>query len=390
MPDQADPIMLALSFSPRAHGATVGWEADVLGMRQSQLMPPYQGADLALVISALDVLQYPNYPVPLTEWQRQRFTFSADEQARLRALDLWDDGGRVRADAHQRVGRALYRALTADREGAAALDVVRNHAAALGLSLSCACASRPARSSLLRCRGSCCGTMGRRRCCSAASSRPPAPATSTCRRRCRQRASAWPLQILAIAPQADIPADVREAERAARLAAWQPLIDSGQLALREVSPATRRALVDAIHAGPPPDIVHYYGHGRYKDGEGALLLDAPGGGRDWTSASTLMALLGHVRLVTLFACQGAMIRAERTRTTQRSCTGAQRSGRAAGDRDAAHGTHRRGDPRQRRDLPRARRRPEPPGRRQPGAPGAVCRGGRPRLVVSADALHSLA
>jgi hypothetical protein len=100
---------------------------------------------------------------------------------------------------------------------------------------------------------------------------------------------------------------VRAAERAARRAAWQPLMDGGQIAVREVSPATRGALVDALQAGPAADIVHYYGHGRYRDGEGALLLDAAGGGRDWTSASTLMALLGGVRLIALFACQGAMV-----------------------------------------------------------------------------------
>jgi len=38
-----------------------------------------------------------------------------------------------------------------------------------------------------------------------------------------------------------------------------------------------------------------------------LLLDTDDRERDWTSASTLMALLGGVRLVALFACQGAMV-----------------------------------------------------------------------------------
>jgi hypothetical protein len=298
-----------LAFAREATAIAVRWEADALGVRHSTLALPYQGDDLALVISALDVLQYPNYPNPATTWQRQRFTFSAAEQERLRALGLWDgDAARVRADAHQCVGQALYRALGDDGAGARALDTVRNHAAANGQPLALRLRFPSEAVELAALPWELLWDAG------------PVPVLlsrgqlAACTRHLDlpealppPRPHAGPVQILAVAPHADIPPDVRAAERAARSAAWQPLIDGGQIAVREVSPATRSALIDALQAGPAPDIVHYYGHGRYKDGEGALLLDAPSGGRDWTSASTLMALLGEVRLVALFACQGAMV-----------------------------------------------------------------------------------
>ncbi|MDQ2998743.1 MAG: CHAT domain-containing protein [Chloroflexota bacterium] len=308
MVDPALPITATLTFGVSLAGATVQWEADPLGVRHSVFAPPYQGADLALVISALDVLQYPNYPLHATEWQRQRFTFSMAEQERLHVFGLWRDEGRVRADAHQLVGRALYQALAADAEGARVIDTLRNYAAANGQPLALRLRFPPSAVELAALPWELLWdagpvplllSRGRLASCTRHLDLPQALPPA--------RPHHQPIQVLAIAPESDIPADVREEERAARRTAWQPLIDSGQLIVREVSPATRRALVDAVQQSPKPDIVHYYGHGRYKGGEGALLLDAAGGGRDWTSASTLMALLGDVRLVALFACQGAMV-----------------------------------------------------------------------------------
>ncbi len=116
-----------------------------------------------------------------------------------------------------------------------------------------------------------------------------------------------PLRLLVIAPRSDIPDNVREAERSARVETLQPLIDRDELVVvAEVSPATRAAVVDAVQQHKP-DIVHYYGHGRYFEGVGSLLLDAPGGGRAWTAVDRLMTLLKGVRLVVLYACQGAAV-----------------------------------------------------------------------------------
>jgi hypothetical protein len=86
------------------------------------------------------------------------------------------------------------------------------------------------------------------------------------------------------------------------------LLDGGYIEVDELEPATPQALVDALQTRPRPDVLHYYGHGRYAAGQGALLLDAPdAAGGAWVAADALMALLGGVRMVALFACQGAAV-----------------------------------------------------------------------------------
>ncbi len=56
-----------------------------------------------------------------------------------------------------------------------------------------------------------------------------------------------------------------------------------------------------------PDIVHYFGHGIYRDREGFLLFDDGMSGRDLVSAKRLAAALGDVRLIVIHACQSAMV-----------------------------------------------------------------------------------
>jgi CHAT domain-containing protein len=55
--------------------------------------------------------------------------------------------------------------------------------------------------------------------------------------------------------------------------------------------------------------VHFYGHGRYQDGAGALLFDDDDGGERWVGAAQLATALGtaQARLLLLHACQSAMI-----------------------------------------------------------------------------------
>lgn len=302
-PARTDPQLI---FLPRRDGVTVRWEASVLGARASRLAPPFPRDDLALVLRALDALQDPAYPIAWNEEQEQRFAFSAAERARLAALGLWDEE-RVSADAPRRVGRRLFRALTADPGGARALATLRDHAAALGQPLRLELCFPPEATDLAALPWELLWDEG------------PLPlalahdgASSIARRLDLPRAlppprqSSGPLRILAISPRAGISAEVRQVERAARLDAWQPLLDAGRATVIEVEPASRAAVVQALGAGPPPDIVHFYGHGRYLDGEGALLLD-DGPGAAWTPAATLAALFGGVSLVVLHACQGAML-----------------------------------------------------------------------------------
>jgi len=115
------------------------------------------------------------------------------------------------------------------------------------------------------------------------------------------------VRILAVGPHAGIPASIRTAERAARSVAWGELQRQGLVVVEELSPASPAALVDRLQAGPPVDLLHYYGHGRYNDGQGALLLDSSAGGKTWLGADRLAALLGTVRLIVLHACQSAMV-----------------------------------------------------------------------------------
>jgi CHAT domain len=294
-PTADEPLRLTLTFDPADTDVQVHWESDAIGVAESRFTPPYRDDDLALVVRALD------------SQQRQSFSFDAAEQARLAAYGLTDSAGRPRADMPQRVGRALYDALTADLAGAKALATARDHATATGRPLALALrfsphAVEPAALPwellwpdepvpLLFSRGALTGCA---RHLDLAQALPPT------------RPRQGPLHILAVAPKAGIDAAVRQAERAARMAAWQPLIDQGAVLMDEVGPATRQVIMDAIHR-QQPDVIHYYGHGRYRQGLGELQLDAPGGGPSWTGADRLMTLFGGTRLVVLHACQGGMV-----------------------------------------------------------------------------------
>lgn len=114
------PKPITLRFIPQDSGAQIIWEADIFGRSISGFAPPYDTADLPLVLKALDAAQWPGYPYAEPH-------FAAAEQERLADLKLWE-GDRVSADVHVRVGQALYRQLVADREADRALDQARNYA----------------------------------------------------------------------------------------------------------------------------------------------------------------------------------------------------------------------------------------------------------------------
>jgi hypothetical protein len=268
-------------------------------VRHSRFVSPYRGTTPGLVLRALDMAQ------SLSDPQR---LLSPDEQARLLTLGLYHPGGWIVPDAGQRIGRTLYRALTADPRGAQALASIRDYATAhnqpLALNLrlppdAVELAALPwellwddgALPLLLN--------QGRVSTCTRHLDLPqalPAP-----------RPYRLPLHILALTPRAGKGNSQRAAEQHARRRAWQPLLDSGQVAMEELDNVTRQTLVDRLQREPLPDIVHYYGHGRYHEGSGALLLDGPDDAGCWTDASALAAVLGRVRMVALFACQGAAV-----------------------------------------------------------------------------------
>ena len=305
MTDARAPLHLKLTFAPTGDGANLHWQADVLGTRTSLLAPPIPPGDLALVLRALDVLQDPCYPYARTAEQTRHFAFNDDECDRLAALDLFGPTGCVLRDAPRRLGRHLFAALTADPQAREALATVRDHATALGCPLSLTLAFPPGTerlaalpwellwddgpTPLLLSRGL---AGGLTRCLALAQALPPL------------RQGSGPLRILALSPQSGITPELRQVERAARTAALGPLIATGRAMVEEIEPASRAALVQAIETGGPPDIVHFYGHGRMRDGNGELRLDDPGEA-GWLTAGALAALLGGVGLVTLYACHGA-------------------------------------------------------------------------------------
>ncbi|MFV9504735.1 MAG: CHAT domain-containing protein [Oscillochloridaceae bacterium umkhey_bin13] len=300
-----DPVNLRLTFVPRGGGAYVQWQSEVLGTRLSRLGLPLPAADLPLVLRALDVLQDPAYPFARTSVQARHFSFSEDERTRLVALDLWSEPGRVARDAPQRLGRRLFAALTSDESGRAALATVRDHATALGQPLSLELCFTPSVArlaalpwELLWDAGPAPLLLGR-----------GAPASLVRRLELPQalpppRQGQGPLRILAITPHAGISPELRQMERAARHEAFAPLVAAGRAVITEVAPADRAALMRAIEAHGPPEVVHFYGHGRLRGSTGELLLDDPLGA-GWVPAGALVAALGEVSLVTLFACHGA-------------------------------------------------------------------------------------
>lgn len=307
MTDRQSPVELTITFSPEGEGAILRWQADVIGARASLLAPPIPSGDLALTLRALDVLQDPAYPYARTAEQATHFAFDPAERERLAALDLLGEQGRVAPDAPRRLGQRLFAALTADPAAAQALATVRDHAAALGRPLGLALAFPPGAdrlaalpwellwdagpAPLLLSRGV---AGGLTRLLDLPQAVPP------------PRHGTGPLRILAVSPLAGIGPELRQVERAARQAALAPLVARGGAVVEELEPANRAALARAIEAGGPPDIVHFYGHGRLRGGLGELLLDDQGGG-GWVTAGALAALLGGVGLVTLYACQGASV-----------------------------------------------------------------------------------
>jgi hypothetical protein len=116
------------------------------------------------------------------------------------------------------------------------------------------------------------------------------------------------LRLLALSPYSGIPEDIREKERTARRKTWDKLKAAGTIDYDEIAPLTMTALNDYLLDAPArPDVIHYFGHGIYKNGKGYLQFDNEDGERDLVSAERLAAVLGDVRLIVIHACQSAMV-----------------------------------------------------------------------------------
>ncbi|PDW02654.1 CHAT domain-containing protein [Candidatus Viridilinea mediisalina] len=298
-----NPPYLTLRFTPTPDGARIKWESNAGGVYSSSFSLPFAREALPTLIKALDALQHPEYPDVGPP-------FSPEEVQHLSALGFWD-GRRIVPELHRLVGQQLYAALIADRAGELALRLAREAARTQRQALTYLLRFPPAavelaalpwealwddRQALLLSRGGRQPDALVRYIDLNEALSPPLPVGQK-------------LHILALAPQAGIPPQIRAAERAARHASWTALRDQGLLTWDELAPVTARALDDRMRAGPPPDVIHYYGHGSYSDGQGYLVFDSEigAGQHELVSAGRLATLLGEIRLIMLFACQSAMV-----------------------------------------------------------------------------------
>jgi CHAT domain len=298
---------VTLDFHIYGSSAQITWHSPLIGRRVTPFTPPYAAEELPLVIHALDTLQHPNYPTPANGNEERHFTFSAAEQQTLDRLGLWQRT-RLAPTAHRSVGQALYAALGAD--GQDALAAHRNFSIAERRTTSYVLRFPPdgidlavlpwellwdrQKNQAVLIRGNTIDSCERYVDIDMAIPPPLAAGRRP--------------HLLALAPHYQIPDAIRQDERAARLASWDKLKAAGQLSYDEISPLTMRALNDELRKTPTrPDVVHYFGHGIYRDGTGYLVFDDGRGGRDLVSVERLAAVLGDVRLVVILACQSAMV-----------------------------------------------------------------------------------
>jgi len=293
------PISTELEFDVCGNSVNITWRAPTFGRRKIPFKPPYDEATLPLVVKALDAIQYPGHP-------QQGPQFSADEQARLQKLELWQSD-RVAADAYKHVGIAIYDGL--GEEGKDALNDVRNeainqrrsinyilrfpkedvHLAALPWELI-SDQDQP----VLLSRGT--GIDSCERYVDIDRALPPT------------LPSDQHLHLLALLPHYGIPQEIRQQEHTARLESWGKLRETKHITFDEIGPVTMRQLDDYLrNAQRRPDIIHYFGHGSYRDGQGYLIFDHDGDERELVSTVKLAAALGDVRLLVIHACQSAMI-----------------------------------------------------------------------------------
>lgn len=292
------PIQVELEFAVHSRHASITWRAPTFGRRVSNFKLPYDRLTLPLVIKALDARQFPGHP-------SQGPQFSTQEQARLKKQGLWQTNA-VATDAYRRVGAAIYDGFGA--QGKSTIEELRNdainqrrsinyilrfpregvHLAALPWELLWD-QDQP----VLLSRGT--GIDSCERYLDIDRALPPT------------LSSDQHLHLLALLPSYGIPDDVHEQERTARLESWGKLRDTQRITFDELGPVTMRQLDDYLRNQRRPDIIHYFGHGIYRDGEGYLLFDHESDGKELVSAAKLAVALGSARLLVIHACQSAMI-----------------------------------------------------------------------------------
>lgn len=277
------------------------------GQESASFRLPFPLTLVPLLLRALNARQYLDYPL------RERFFQQNDNRARvietLRGLDLWegiDESGVIPVDVHARIGRMLGAALLADRALTNCLDTLYNLSIGHGSgevvlkfdTTAMMMAALPwevaygDRQPVLFTRGT---VLSCSRVIPFEHPLPPPHPRGT------------RLRVLVLAPRAGFS---HEAHRDSEKRARQYITDELQglpIDIERLSPVTMNALQQRLGREPYIDVLDYYGHGRFEDGVGALLLDGPDGvgDEDWVEASRFSALPNLPRLIVLYACQSA-------------------------------------------------------------------------------------
>jgi len=301
---------VTLDLALEGSEAHITWRSEAFGVKRTPLTLRYDSATLPVVLRALNVLQIPSYPNPQTEELRHAFTFSAAERRALANVRLWERE-RIPADASRRVGVELFHALGPD--GEALLQQARNAASTNGQSINYIMRLPPEALALamipwellwddrwqqpVLIRGNMVDSLERH--IDLDMALPPLrPAGSR-------------LHALALTPRYGLTNEQRSEERAARRQSWDALRAEGLLTYDELDLITVPRVNDYLRDAPRrPDIVNYFGHGSYRDGQGVLWLDDGMGGREEVSTAQLAPLLGGARLVVLHACESGAVRSE--------------------------------------------------------------------------------
>lgn len=286
------PTELSIRFKPRGDQADLVW--DLAGQDADSAMVVPFGADTPLVLRMLDEAQHP-HPDAANFYLAQ-----AGAHGRLQALGF-SDGARLQPNVHQRVGHAVYTALTADpaadqilrlaltaaRQAGDGLDLVlrfpSNGAAWAALPWELLTIPDHAVPLLLE--------VGGRSSCTRYLTRADIVATTL--------PTAQPLTILALTPNAQIDRDWRTNQRAMLKAAVPA---SARLIMPE--PPITMAILNDLLRQHTPQVLSFYGHGALRAGEGHLLLDSASGGEDLVPPHQLAPLFstGGLRAVLLFSC----------------------------------------------------------------------------------------
>lgn len=232
-----DSIRVQLDFQVAPSGPTITWRAPLIGRVMTRLVEPYTPDELPLIIRALNVLQYPNYPHPQNDAERRGFTFTDVQQDYLTRLGLWREE-RVAADAAELIGQALYQALGPD--GQDLLRTIRNAGISGGNTASYILRFPPEGISLAALPWELLWDRAKNQAVLIRGNQ-----IDSCERYLDLDVALPPpirggqkLHLLALSPQYGIPSSLREQERQVRREIWDRLRDTGRITYGEVSPLT--------------------------------------------------------------------------------------------------------------------------------------------------------